>query len=176
MSIAALSYSLNDSCPITWPQATALMLDYPLIPQTPESVEDFVHRTYIEALWLPEVCVCYVCIALQTNTSQSIISLSHLVQSLRRVQSSGDGGLPLREMLRPTLLSLRSIETKYQDYLPGLLHDPSAAIEREVEPEENAMWYAWHHGKPPLRHFPDPDNVDEEKWKKRWMIDMERRE
>jgi len=50
-------------------------------------------------------------------------------------------------------------------------------MEREtVEPEENAMWYAWHHGKPPPRHFHDPDHVDEEKWKKRWMIDMERRE
>jgi hypothetical protein len=48
----------------------------------------------------------------------------------------------------------------------------------EIEPEENAMWFAWHHGRPSARHFPDmdPENVDEEKWKKYWMNDMERRE
>jgi hypothetical protein len=34
------------------------MLDYPLIPTLPpEPVVDFVHRTYIEALWLPEVSI-----------------------------------------------------------------------------------------------------------------------
>jgi hypothetical protein len=105
------------------------------------------------------------------------MSLSQLVHSLQRVQGAGIGEPPLCEALRPLLLSLHSIEKKYQEHLPGLLHDSVAAMEREtVEPEENAMWYAWHHGKPPPRHFPDPDRIDEEKWKKRWMIDMERRE
>lgn len=34
------------------------MLDYPLIPTLPtEPVVDFVHRAYIEALWLPEVSI-----------------------------------------------------------------------------------------------------------------------
>jgi len=100
-----------------------------------------------------------------------------LVHSLRRVQGTGIEDPPLREVLGALLLSLRSIEKKYQEHLPGLLHDSVAAMEREtVDPEENAMWYAWHHGKPPARYFPDPDHVDEEKWKKRWMIGMERRE
>lgn len=33
------------------------MVDYPLIPPVPESARHFVHRAYIEALWLPEVSV-----------------------------------------------------------------------------------------------------------------------
>ncbi|KAG8839801.1 hypothetical protein FRC18_003813 [Serendipita sp. 400] len=89
-------------------------------------------------------------------------------------ESQSDG---IRDILRPLLLPLREIEKKYQERLPNLLRDPQAAMEREViEPEENAIWYAWHHGRPPVRHFPDPDNVDEEKWKKQWMVDIERRE
>lgn len=55
MAVASLSYALSDNCPISWPQATPLMLDYPLIPTQPEPEIDFVHRAYIEALWLPEV-------------------------------------------------------------------------------------------------------------------------
>jgi len=97
--------------------------------------------------------------------------LYQLVLALRRVPPTS-----LRQTIRPLLLSLRAIEQKYQEHLPGLLLDPNAAMERETEPEETAMWYAWHHGKPPVRHFPDPDNVDEEKWKRLWMRDMERRE
>lgn len=140
------------------------MLDYPLIPQETEISSAFVHRVYIEALWLPE----------------SVMPLSHLVQSIRRIRDSTRQQAPaepLRELLKPLLLSLQSVEKKYQEILPTLLRDPQAAMEREtIEAEESAMWYAWHHGRPPLRHFPDPDNVDEEKWKKQWMIDMERRE
>jgi hypothetical protein len=83
----------------------------------------------------------------------------------------------LCDTLRPLLLPLRSIETKYQEHLPSLLQDPHASMERDtVGPEESAMWYAWHHGRPPVRHFPDPSHVDEEQWKKQWMTDMERRE
>jgi len=57
MAVASLSYALSDNCPISWPQATPLMLDYPLIPVMPEPESDFVHRAYIEALWLPEVSI-----------------------------------------------------------------------------------------------------------------------
>lgn len=117
------------------------------------------------------------------------------MHSLRRLRKAGDhhsNGPPTtqasesespEELIRPHLLSLASIEKKYQEHLPNLLKDPTAAMERghnndEIEPEENAMWFAWHHGRPPPRHFPDmdPENVDEEKWKKFWMTDMERRE
>ncbi|KAG8773356.1 hypothetical protein FRC15_002064 [Serendipita sp. 397] len=111
------------------------------------------------------------------------MSLSHFVLEIRRSarqlpssqsESQSDG---IRDILRPLLLPLREIEKKYQERLPNLLRDPQGAMEREViEPEENAIWYAWHHGRPPVRHFPDPDNVDEEKWKKQWMVDTERRE
>jgi hypothetical protein len=57
MAVASLNYALSDNCPISWPQATPLMLDYPLIPAMPEPEGDFVHRAYIEALWLPEVSI-----------------------------------------------------------------------------------------------------------------------
>ncbi|KAG8818695.1 hypothetical protein FRC17_010742 [Serendipita sp. 399] len=162
----SLTHILNDVCPVPWPPATALMLDYPLIPQNSETAAQTINRVYIEALWLPE----------------SIMSLSHFVIEVRRAAKqlpshSNSQSSAFHDILRPLLLPLREIERKYQERLPNLLHDPQAAMEREgIEAEETAMWYAWHHGRPPVRHFPDPDNVDEEKWKRQWMLDTERRE
>lgn len=97
--------------------------------------------------------------------------LSHLVIQLRRVPASLQ-----RQSIRRHLLSLRAIEKKYQETLPALLADPRSTEKEEFTVEENAMWYAWHHACPPARHFPNLDDVDEERWKSIWIREGERRE
>lgn len=101
--------------------------------------------------------------------------LAHLVISLQRLQPvdsdlSIASDITLHELLDPLLLSSRDASEKYRTELVHILADGGGAGEQE----ECMMWYAWNYEK-------DGDGdaaneVESEKWKKRWLERLERRE
>lgn len=119
-------------------------------------------------------------IALKIRLLQSIMPVQAVVHSLRRVPSPSTNPTephPLAGLLRPLFLSIDRIQTKYGVEIPNLLDDYGPQAERELQPEESMVLFAWHHGKPPaalLNH--SGDVMDEDRWRRIWMRDAERRE
>ncbi|KAG1716765.1 hypothetical protein ID866_363 [Astraeus odoratus] len=144
-------------------QEKMLSSDYPFADLHLESPEQYVVRTYLQFLWLPE----------------SIMPLALFVPSIHRVQdqtlSSSHSSHPLHTLLDPLLLSTRSSSTKYHVELPQILANNGGA----GEIEETMMWFALNYEKVGSDEGSD-NNEDavmiEEKWKNAWLERLERRE
>ncbi|KAH7906518.1 hypothetical protein BJ138DRAFT_1117498 [Hygrophoropsis aurantiaca] len=148
-----------------------------------ETPDQYVVRTYLQFLWLPE----------------SIMPLSLLIPSFRRVSpnethpsAQGDHPEtyarphPLHALLQPLFLSVRTSAAKYHTELPQILANNGGA----GEIEEGMMWFASAYEK-----FEDKDSDDkggvngagmgmnddlkedaEERWRRKWLERLERRE
>ncbi|KJA13217.1 hypothetical protein HYPSUDRAFT_209728 [Hypholoma sublateritium FD-334 SS-4] len=138
-------------------QEKSISQDYPFAIRD-ETPEDYVARTYLQFLWLPE----------------SLMPLQLLVPSLRRVNapstSKSDASVhPMHALLEPLLLTTRSLAEKYHVVFPQILADGGGAGEME----ETMMWYALTHEKTPEgKEDVWSDNV----WRERYLEWMERRE
>ncbi|KAI6030901.1 hypothetical protein F5J12DRAFT_803771 [Pisolithus orientalis] len=154
----------------TTTQEKSINRDYPFTDLHLESPEQYVVRTYLQFLWLPE----------------SIMPLILLVPSLRRVQeppSSSESEHPLHALLEPLLLSTRSSSSKYHTELPQILANNGGA----GEIEETTMWYALNYEKAGAGEGGEGENgaqgsnsedavIIEDKWKNAWLERLERRE
>ncbi|KAI5980728.1 hypothetical protein EDD15DRAFT_2186733 [Pisolithus albus] len=169
-------FVLVNSANVKWTetQEKSINRDYPFTNLHLESTEQYVVRTYLQFLWLPE----------------SIMPLTLLVPSLMRVQeppSSPPGSEhPLHAMLEPLLLSTRSSSTKYHTELPQILANSGG----EGEIEETTMWYALNYEKvataegegermegSSVQGGNSEDSIMmEEKWRNTWLERLERRE
>jgi hypothetical protein len=160
----------------------SINMEYPLTPAGQESAADLVQRIYLEGLWLPDVRESTFVLAssLIMRLLQSIMRVQAVVHSLRHVPCPATTPTephPLAGLLRPLLLSLDRIQTKHGVEIPKLLDEYDPHADRELQPEESMVLFAWHHGKPPaalLNH--SGEVIDEERWRRTWMRDAERRE
>ncbi|PPQ69371.1 hypothetical protein CVT26_002526 [Gymnopilus dilepis] len=144
-------------------QEKSISTEYPFSVQA-EPLEQYVARTYLQFLWLPE----------------SIMPLHLLVPSLRRIKvpsTSSDATVhPMHAFLEPLLLTTRLASNKYHVELPQILANGGGAGEME----ETMMWYALTHEKGverPAEALEDAEGpwVNEE-WRQKYMERMERRE
>jgi hypothetical protein len=176
------TFTLEDECPVGWPTNMSINVEYPLTPARQESAADLVQRIYLESLWLPDVreSTFYSSNFTYSHLLQSIMPVEAVVYSLRRIprpSTTPDEPHPLASLLRPLFLSADRIQTKYGVEIPKLLDGYDPHPDRELQPEENMILFAWHHGKPPaalLNH--SGEVLDEERWRRTWMRDAERRE
>lgn len=164
--IEPFHYSLESAEGRQWTatQEKSIALDFPFDLHQ-EAVDQFVSRTYLQFLWLPE----------------SIVPLQHLVPSLRRVvnlPSSSQSAHSLHSLLEPLLQTTRAITNKYHVELLQILQDGGGA----GEIEETMMWYALHHEKATTQELhKDADTGSQElwmdgKWRQEWLERLERRE
>lgn len=49
------AFTLEDECPVGWPENMSINMEYPLAPEGQESATGLVQRIYLEGLWLPDV-------------------------------------------------------------------------------------------------------------------------
>ncbi|KAJ3502718.1 hypothetical protein NLJ89_g8759 [Agrocybe chaxingu] len=140
-------------------QEKSVSLDYPFDLQA-ESLDQYVARTYLQFLWLPE----------------SIMPLHLLVPSLQRVNapSTSDASVhPMHAFLEPLLLTTRTANAKYHTELPQILADNGGAGEME----ETMMWYSLTHEKAPEDLPADAEGPwSDEKWREKYFERMEKRE
>lgn len=168
---------------VKWTEAheKTLSKDHPFTEIEHETPEMYVQRTYLQALWLPEVR--YIsCILLPLFTRlQSISPLSLLIPALLRVNvaSSSTGPHPLHALIEHVLLSGRSASDKYRVELPQVIADGGGA----GEIEETMMWYALSYEKNEVETQARPGTneyteaiLSDEKWRANWFERMERRE
>ncbi|KAE9409198.1 hypothetical protein BT96DRAFT_1012792 [Gymnopus androsaceus JB14] len=128
-SISSLPISLELNPKIKWSSAheSSISRDYPFTDLAHENPDQFVARTYLQFLWLPE----------------SIMPLNLLVPSLKRVQvaststDSSSNPHPLHALLDPLLLTARTAANKFQVELPQILDNGGGA----GEIEETMMWF-----------------------------------
>ncbi|RDB16610.1 hypothetical protein Hypma_002791 [Hypsizygus marmoreus] len=160
--VSALTYTLGSNPRVNWTAAQdkSLAQDYPFEIER-ESDEQYVVRTYLQFLWLPE----------------SIMPLKLLIPSLSRVTAEPSEPHPLHTLLMPLLQTARSASNKYHVELPQILALGGGAGEME----ETMMWYA-------LNHELADDDIwtrtttigegpwEDEKWRMKWIERMERRE
>ncbi|KAF9509966.1 hypothetical protein BS47DRAFT_108863 [Hydnum rufescens UP504] len=151
-----LPYKLSSECPAPWPATMTFPVasSYPfLTASSDDSPNDFVVRCYLETLWLPE----------------AICSLHHLVPSLRRVApDSPTSPHPLPPLVTPLLLTVRDITVKYRVDLPRVIQ----AGEGDGQLDDAIMSFSWAHE----RRDDTRDGGDDDKWTKRWLQRLERRE
>ncbi|KIK70528.1 hypothetical protein GYMLUDRAFT_234983 [Collybiopsis luxurians FD-317 M1] len=155
--------SINFEPRIKWStvQEDGLNRDYPFTGLDHENPDQFVVRTYLQFLWLPE----------------SIMPLNSLVPSMQRVQvaSASPESLlsphPLHALLDPILLTARASANKYQVELPKILDNEGG----DGEIEEAMMWYALSFEKASENDKDLPIWMNE-KWRTKWIRRMERRE
>ncbi|EIW74304.1 hypothetical protein CONPUDRAFT_160342 [Coniophora puteana RWD-64-598 SS2] len=161
--------NIHNTSNVKWSatQESAINREYPFTDLAAETPDQYVVRTYLQFLWLPE----------------SIMPLELLVPSLQRVRvastSDPDAPHPLHGLLEPLLLSVRASSSKYHVDLPEILASNGGA----GEVEETMMWFALNHEK--------IDSVDdkveasansedavllEDKWRSGWLQRLERRE
>ncbi|KIK99522.1 hypothetical protein PAXRUDRAFT_505892 [Paxillus rubicundulus Ve08.2h10] len=164
--IQALTLLTTSSAKWTATQEKTINREYPFTDIHHESPDQFVVRTYLQFLWLPE----------------SIMPLHLLVPSLRRVQDvpsrAPDVPHPLHALLDPLLLSARSSAAKYHVELPQILADNGGA----GEAEESMMWFASNYEKMGTdeeeaegAHSEDAVMM-EEKSRNKWLERLEQRE
>ncbi|KAG8216066.1 hypothetical protein J3R82DRAFT_8066 [Butyriboletus roseoflavus] len=149
----------------TTTQEKTIARDYPFTDLHLETTDQFVVRTYLQFLWLPE----------------SIMPINLLIPSLHRVQNaslqSPDSPHPLHALLEPLLLSVRSVVTKYHTELPQILAQDGG----EGETEESMMWYALGYemgegGEGSTSLNSEDAIMLEEKSRNMWLERLERRE
>ncbi|KAF9244497.1 hypothetical protein BU15DRAFT_71481 [Melanogaster broomeanus] len=165
-AVQHLTLLASSSAKWTATQEKTINREYPFTNIDLESPDQFVVRTYLQFLWLPE----------------SIMPLHLLVPSLRRVQDvpsrDSDAPHPLHALLDPLLLSSRSSAAKYHVELPQILDDNGGA----GEIEESMMWFALNYEKigekeleSEVAHSEDAVMM-EEKSRNAWLERLERRE
>ncbi|KAJ8087009.1 hypothetical protein PM082_005834 [Marasmius tenuissimus] len=169
--ISNLPRNLQLTPKINWTttQEKSVLRDYPLTDLAQETPDQYVARTYLQFLWLPE----------------SIMSLNRLAPAMRRVNvASGSSQSeelqvhPLHELLDPLLHTPRTAANKYHQELPQILSDGGGA----GEVEESMMWYALSYEKgdeefEAMRNTnPDMSVWEDEKWRINWLQRMEKRE
>ena len=100
---------------------------------------------------------------------KAICPLYYLVPSLRRVvPDSPTSPHPLPPLIVPILLTARDITTKYRVDLPRIIQ----AGEGDGQLEDAIMSFSWAHEK----RDDAKDGGDDDKWTKRWLQRLERRE
>ena len=173
-------YQLTSRPKIAWTaaQERSLATDYPFELEH-ESDSQYVVRTYLQFLWLPEVCLqAGSSSEFMTSCIQSTMPLQLFIPSISRVISpsntSHPGPHPLHQLLGPLLQTTRSASNKYHVELPQILSSGGGA----GEIEETVMWYA-------LNHEPADDDLgaritegpwEDRAWREAWLERMERRE
>ncbi|PPQ91196.1 hypothetical protein CVT25_001212 [Psilocybe cyanescens] len=164
-TIVETEYILDDRKTANWTktQEKTISTEYPFSTQN-EPLDQFVARTYLQFLWLPE----------------SIMPLNLLIPSLRRVNApstSSDASVhPMHAFLEPLLLTTTTVTNKYHTELPQILSEGGGAGEME----ETMMWYSLTHekgndGAPNISEHDDGPWTDD-KWRHGYMERMERRE
>ncbi|KAL0070096.1 hypothetical protein AAF712_002583 [Marasmius tenuissimus] len=169
--ISNLSRNLQLTPKINWTttQEKSVLRDYPFTDLAQETPDQYVARTYLQFLWLPE----------------SIMSLNRLAPAMRRVNvASGSSQSeelqvhPLHELLDPLLHTPRTAANKYHQELPQILSDGGGA----GEVEESMMWHALSYEKgdeefEAMRNMnPDMSVWEDERWRTNWLQRMEKRE
>ncbi|KAF9222161.1 hypothetical protein BS17DRAFT_756313 [Gyrodon lividus] len=160
--------TLLTSSSVKWTatQEKTINREYPFTDIHLESPDQFVVRTYLQFLWLPE----------------SIMPIHLLVPSLKRVgdvpSRVSDAPHPLHPLLDPLLLSAGATAAKYHVELPQILTDDGGA----GETEESMMWFALNYEKignnaeeAESAHGEDAVMM-EEKSRNAWLERLERRE
>lgn len=160
----------------TTAQEKSISQDYPFVIRD-ETPEDYVARTYLQFLWLPEVCKTIELVVHLLKLLQSLMPLQLLVPSLRRVNapstSNPDASIhPMHALLEPLLLTTRSLAEKYHVAFPQILADGGGAGEME----ETMMWYALTHEKIPEGMETTEDVWSNDVWRESYLERMERRE
>ncbi|KAF9266273.1 hypothetical protein L218DRAFT_1075244 [Marasmius fiardii PR-910] len=169
--ISGLSYNLQLTSRINWTtaQEKSIVKDYPFADLTQETPDQYVVRTYLQFLWLPE----------------SIMPLKLIIPALKRVNfASGSSQLgetrphPLHDFLDPLLHTPRSAAQKYHAELPKILENGGGA----GEIEETMMWYvlSYEKGSQEDESTGGSTNAvgiwEDDKWRLNWLQRMERRE
>ncbi|KAH9933696.1 hypothetical protein B0H21DRAFT_759915 [Amylocystis lapponica] len=165
-TVSPLPYTLSSTCSVKWTatQEKSLSTEYPFVDLTTETPEDYVSRTYLQFLWLPE----------------SIMPLNQLVPCLLRVTSttslaSSTGTThPLHGLLSPLLLTPRTASQKYHTHIAQILEDEGGA----GDAEEHMMWFALKFDKSDETQDQDADTDEEaaERWQQNFLDRMERRD
>ncbi|KAH9895650.1 DNA replication regulator SLD3-domain-containing protein [Cubamyces lactineus] len=169
ISIARPLYTIPTNCAVKWlaTQERHLNKELPYTDSATETPEEYVSRTYLQFLWLP----------------QSIMQLQFLIPALLRVEhaspslpstSQAPPSHPLHTLLQPILLTSRASSQKYHGRISQLLaeeHEPD-------DQEEEYMWYAYQKDKTvDVEVQEGQDEYDlYERLKKAWLERMERRE
>ncbi|KAI8977748.1 hypothetical protein BD414DRAFT_466612 [Trametes punicea] len=169
ISIGPLLYNLPASSAVKWlaTQERNINRELPYTGSAAEAPEEYVSRTYLQFLWLP----------------QSIMPLHRLVPALLRVRhassvspSTSQAPMvhPLHGLLQPILLTSRASSQKYHSRIPQLLaeeNDPTDA-------EEEYMWYAYQKDKSADADVLEGQDEYEvhERLRNAWLEKMERRE
>ncbi|OSC99627.1 hypothetical protein PYCCODRAFT_1394935 [Trametes coccinea BRFM310] len=168
-AVERLSYSLPTTPAVKWlpTQERNITRELPYTDSATETPEEYVSRTYLQFLWLP----------------QSIMPLRFLVPALLRVAyalpaspsiSHTSMPHPLHMLLQTILLTSRASAQKYHSRISQLLAE-------ETEPtdaEEEYMWYAYHKDKSADVEMPEGQDEYEthERLKADWLEKMEHRE
>ncbi|KIY44978.1 hypothetical protein FISHEDRAFT_77009 [Fistulina hepatica ATCC 64428] len=204
VELAPLCYSLSFQSSLRWtePQERNLgtqLDDYPFrdIDLVNETPQDYVLRTYLQFLWLPESIMPLQLlvpslkrVVRAPNASQVLDStaLSQVASTSRSLSASTSLSQPaevhpLHELLDLVLLTIRRVNTKYAQ-LKVILEDESAGAdpgevvdEKAAEAEagaanieEQMMWYASNYEKD------DEENPGSGSWRNKWIQRLERRE
>ncbi|KAI0700226.1 DNA replication regulator SLD3-domain-containing protein [Cerioporus squamosus] len=182
VSIAQPLYILPTNPSVKWlaTQERNLNRELPYPDAAAETPEEYVSRTYLQFLWLP----------------QSIMPLQFLIRALMRVSATAaspspspseaeasapsPAAHPLHSLLKPILLTSRAASQKYQTRIRRLLLEEN----EPADPEEEYMWYAYHKDKigsdDQQEHGQDQTQEAEyeahERLKNSWLEKFERRE
>lgn len=170
-------------------QEKGLLTNYPF-DLRPDDVDAYVARTYLQFLWLPNVCSFTSSGTLHSENDfflQSLMPLTYLIPSLRRIEvpSSSTVLHLMHTLLEPLLLTTRSVANKYHSELVQILANGGGAGEME----EAMMWYDVEHEKPlhdgglpgdsdSRKHGHDGEGGQwtDQKWRAQYSERMERRE
>ncbi|EIW52549.1 uncharacterized protein TRAVEDRAFT_174632, partial [Trametes versicolor FP-101664 SS1] len=167
VSVAHPVYCLPTTPAVKWlaTQERNLSKELPYTDSATEAPEDYVLRTYLQFLWLP----------------QSIMPLPFLLPAMLRVAhasaSTSDTPMthPLHSLLQPILLTSRASSQKYHTRISQVLTEENDA----ADAEEEYMWSAYHKDKTSDADIPegqDEDEAHDERLKHAWLERMERRE
>ncbi|KAF9005153.1 hypothetical protein BDQ17DRAFT_1399371 [Cyathus striatus] len=153
-------HALESDINLAWTttQEKSISSDFPF-DLTDESADQYVARTYLQFLWLPDL----------------IMPLHLFIPALRRVSfaSTSSGPHPLHALLEPLLLMPRTASSKYQVDLPQLL----AMGGGDGDMEETMMWFGLTHEKRSVKEGEAERELwEDEEWRKGWLERMERRE
>ncbi|KAI0738259.1 hypothetical protein C8Q80DRAFT_1207971 [Daedaleopsis nitida] len=169
-TVAQLLFNLPTNPSVKWlaTQERNLNRELPYPDPAAETPEEYVFRTYLQFLWLP----------------QSIMPLRFLIPSLLRVTSTPSSpstsqsptAHPLHSPLGQILLTSRAASQKYHTRIPELLAEEN----EPADSEEEYVWYAYHKDKVGGEDAQPQDGQDEyeaqERLKHVWLEKFERRE
>ncbi|KAI0824394.1 DNA replication regulator SLD3-domain-containing protein [Trametes gibbosa] len=166
MSVRNTVYILPTNPAVKWlaTQERNISKELPYTDSATERPEEYVLRTYLQFLWLP----------------QSIMPLQLLLPALLRVADASPSTSepsvihPLHSLLQPILLTSRASSQKYSSRIPQLIAEESDCAQTEDE----YVWDAYNKDKANEVHVPEGQDENEahEQLKHAWFERMERRE